>query len=69
MQHFLNLNQVALLLQQNILQKKVYAGEGKIKWYNIGVEKGLKDIILFKDLKYDGTGPLLSYPGKKIQSK
>ena len=44
--------------------KKAYAVEGNIKWYNIGVENGLKDILLFKDLKCDGTGPLLSYPGK-----
>ena len=45
--------------------KKAYAVEGNIKWYNIGVENGLKDVLLFKDLKCDGTGPLLSYLGKK----
>ena len=44
--------------------KKSYAVEGNIKWYNIGVNRGLKDNLLFKDLKCDGTGPLSSWPGK-----
>ena len=34
--------------------KKAYAVEGNIKLYNIGVEKGLQDILLFKDLKCGG---------------
>ena len=49
--------------------KKSYAVEGNIKWYNIGINNGLKDILLFKDLKCDGTGRLLSYPGKKSKLK
>ena len=45
--------------------KKAYAVEGNIKWYNIGVKNGLKDNLLFRDLKCDGSGSLLSWPGKK----
>ena len=45
--------------------KKTYAVEGNKKWYDIGVNNGLKDNLLFKDLKCDGTGPLLSWPGNK----
>ena len=44
--------------------KKSYAVEGNKKWYDIGINNGLKDNLLFKDLKCDGTGPLLSWPGK-----
>ena len=45
--------------------KKAYAVEGNKKWYDIGINNGLKDNLIFKDLKCDGTGPLLSWPGKK----
>ena len=45
--------------------KKSYAVEGNKKWYDIGVENGLEENLLFRDLKCDGTGPLLSWPGKK----
>ena len=49
--------------------KKSYAVEGNLKWYNIGIKNGLKDNLLFKDLKCDGTGKLLSSPGKKSKLK
>ena len=45
--------------------KKSYAVEANKKWYDIGVKNGLKDNLLFRDLKCDGSGGLLSYPGKK----
>ena len=44
--------------------RKSYAVEGNKKWYDIGIKNGLKDNLLFRDLKCDGTGGLLSYPGK-----
>lgn len=44
--------------------KKSYAVEGNKKWYDIGIKNGLKDNLLFRDLKCDGTGGLLSFPGK-----
>lgn len=44
--------------------KKSYAVEGNKKWYDIGIENGLKDNLLFRDLKCDGSGGLLSFPGK-----
>ena len=49
--------------------KKSYAVEGNKKWYDIGVKNGLKDNLLFRDLKCDGSGPLLSYPGRKSTMK
>ena len=45
--------------------KNSYAVEGNKKWYDIGLSKGLKQNLLFKDLKCDGSGPMLSWPGKK----
>lgn len=45
--------------------KKSYAVEGNQKWYDIGVANGLRNNLLFKDLKCDGSGPMLSWPGKK----
>ena len=45
--------------------KNSYAVEGNKKWYDIGISKGLKQNLLFKDLKCDGSGPMLSWPGKK----
>jgi len=45
--------------------KKNYAVEANIKWYNKGIENGLKDILIFKDLKCDGSGGVMSAPGKK----
>jgi hypothetical protein len=45
--------------------KKTYAVEANIKWYNKGIKNGLKDILIFKDLKCDGSGGVLSAPGKK----
>ena len=45
--------------------KKSYAVEGNKKWYDIGISQGLKENLLFKDLKCDGKGPLLSWPGKE----
>ena len=49
--------------------KKSYAVEGNRKWYDIGVKKGLKDNLIFKDLKCDGTGSVMSAPGKKSNLK
>jgi hypothetical protein len=49
--------------------KKSYAVEGSKKWYDKGINNGLKDNLLFKDLKCDGSGPLLSWPGKKSNLK
>lgn len=43
--------------------KKTYAVEGCKKYYEIGIKNGLKDILLFNDLKPDN--PTWSYPGKK----
>ena len=39
--------------------KKSYAVEGNQKWYDIGVANGLRNNLLFKDLKCDGSGPML----------
>ena len=45
--------------------KKTYAVEANIEWYNKGIKNGLKDILIFKDLKCDGSGGVMSAPGKK----
>ena len=42
--------------------KKTYAVEGCKKYYQLGIENGLKDNLIFKDLKPDD--PTWSYPGK-----
>ena len=42
--------------------KKTYAVEGSIKYYKIGIENGLKDVIIFNDLKPDDLD--WSFPGK-----
>jgi hypothetical protein len=42
--------------------KKTYAVEGCIKYYKIGIENGLKDVIIFNDLKPDDLD--WSFPGK-----
>ena len=47
--------------------KKTYAIEGCKKFYEYGVENGLKNNIIFKDLKPDD--PTWSYPGKKSDLK
>jgi len=47
--------------------KKTYAVEGCKKFYNIGIKNGLKDVLIFKDLKPDN--PTWSYPGKKSSIK
>ena len=44
-------------------EKKTYAVEGCIKYYKIGIKNGLKDVLIFKDLKPDVFK--WSYPGKK----
>jgi hypothetical protein len=43
--------------------KKTYAVEGCIKYYKIDIKNGLKDVIIFKDLKPDDY--TWSFPGKK----
>lgn len=43
--------------------KKTYAVEGCKEFYEFGIKNGLKDNIIFKDLKPDS--PVWSYPGKK----
>ena len=43
--------------------KKTYAVEGCKKYYDLGIKNGLKDNIIFKDLKTDN--PTWSHPGKK----
>ena len=43
--------------------KKSYAVEGCKKWYEKGIKNGLKENLIFKDLKPDN--PKWSYPGKK----
>jgi hypothetical protein len=43
--------------------KKTYAVEGCKKFYEIGIKNGLKDVLLFNDLKPDN--PSWSFPGKK----
>ena len=47
--------------------KKTYAIEGCKKFYEYGIENGLKNNIIFKDLKPDN--PTWSYPGKKSNLK
>ena len=42
--------------------KKSYAVEGCKKWYEKGIQNGLKDNLIFHDLKPDN--PEWSYPGK-----
>ena len=42
--------------------KKTYAVEGCKKYYDLGIKNGLKDNIIFKDLKSDN--PTWSIPGK-----
>ena len=42
--------------------KKTYAIEGCKKYYEYGINNGLKDNLIFKDLKPDN--PTWSYPGK-----
>jgi hypothetical protein len=42
--------------------KKTYAVEGCTKFYKKGIKNGLKDVLLFNDLKPDN--PTWSYPGK-----
>ena len=44
--------------------KKSYAVEGNKLWYDIGIRNGLRKNLLFKDLKCDGSGKMLSWPGK-----
>ena len=43
--------------------KKTYAVEGSIKYYKIGIKNGLRNNIIFKDLKPDILD--WSFPGKK----
>ena len=43
--------------------KKTYAVEGCKEYYDLGIKNGLKDNIIFKDLKPDN--PTWSYPGRK----
>ena len=43
--------------------KKTYSVEGCKKFYEIGIKNGLKNNLIFKDLKPDD--PTWSYPGKK----
>ena len=43
--------------------KKTYSIEGCSIWYKIGIENGLNDSLIFKDLKPDN--PTWSYPGKE----
>ncbi len=47
--------------------KKTYAVEGCTKFYKIGIKNGLKDVLLFNDLKPDN--PTWSYPGKNSNIK
>ena len=44
--------------------KQSYAVEGNKLWYDIGIRNGLRKNLLFKDLKCDGSGKMLSWPGK-----
>jgi hypothetical protein len=43
--------------------KKTYAVEGCKQYYEMGIKNGLKDILIFNDLKPDN--PTWSFPGKK----
>jgi len=43
--------------------KKTYAVEGSIKYYKFGIKNGLKDVIMFKNLKPDNLD--WSFPGNK----
>lgn len=47
--------------------KKSYAIEGCKKWFEEGIKNGLKDNIIFKDLKPDN--PIWSYPGSRTTLK
>ena len=47
--------------------KKTYAVEGCLKFYQFGVMNGLKDNLIFKNLKPDN--PTWSYPGIKSNIK
>ena len=47
--------------------KKSYAVEGCKYWYEQGIKNGLKDNLIFHDLKPDN--PTWSYPGKKSTIK
>ena len=42
--------------------KKSYAVEGCRQFYELGLKNGLKNVLLFKDLKPDN--PIWSFPGK-----
>ena len=44
---------------------KSYAVEGNREWYEKGIKKGLKENLIFKDIKPDGNGKLWSTPGKE----
>ena len=44
--------------------KKSYSVEGDKEWYEKGIKNGLKDNIIFKDIKPNGSGELWSTPGK-----
>ena len=44
--------------------KKSYAVEGNKNWYEEGIKNGLKDNIIFKDIKAISRGKLWSEPGK-----
>ena len=44
--------------------KKTYAVEGNKEWYEKGIKNGLKENLIFKDIKPDGNGNLWSTPGK-----
>jgi len=48
---------------------KSYAVEGNKIWYEKGIKNGLKDNIIFKDIKPDGSGDLWSTPGKDSNIK
>ena len=47
--------------------KKTYAVEGCKTFYELGLKNGLKDVLIFKDLKPDS--PIWSHPGKKSKLK
>ena len=44
--------------------KKSFAVEGNLNWYKEGIKNGLKDNIIFKDIKAIKKGKLWSEPGK-----
>ena len=45
--------------------KKSYAVEGNLNWYKEGIKNGLKNNIIFKDIKAIKKGHLWSEPGKE----